>query len=146
MGIEKIINFGIDVIQDELTEGIWRPSQWQNPATIMITFPGQGNGTPQYSPLTGIGATLPSVLTNYVFDAVMVHFTSAGSGAPGDLSSHNPEDPARRTGPTGAPSGGGRWAFCRRAAYAGKTLCGAKRFPAVLEQHLRWPEAADPGP
>lgn len=54
-----------------MSTGIWRPPQWQDPATILITFPGQGNNAPQYSPLSGIGATLPTGLTNYVFDAVI---------------------------------------------------------------------------
>jgi len=53
------------------SSGIWRPPQWQDPAVIMITFPGQGNNTPQYASLSGIGATLPTDPTSYVFDAVI---------------------------------------------------------------------------
>lgn len=51
--------------------GIWRPPQWQQPATILLTFPGQGTNTPQYSSASGIGATLPTGPTMYVFDAVI---------------------------------------------------------------------------
>jgi hypothetical protein len=50
---------------------IWRPPQWNSPATILITFPGQGQNTPQYSQASGIGATLPTAQTLYVFDAVI---------------------------------------------------------------------------
>lgn len=52
-------------------QGIWRPPQWQQPAQILITFPGQGNNVPQYSSASGIGATLPSNPAMYVFDAVI---------------------------------------------------------------------------
>ncbi len=71
MSVGLIITTALAVVDVELNRGIWRPPQWQNPATILLTFPGQGTNTPQYSSASGIGATLPTGLTNYVFDAVI---------------------------------------------------------------------------
>jgi hypothetical protein len=52
---------------------LYRPTQWSDPNTpglIMLDFPGQGTA-PQYAP-TGIGATLPTTPTRYIFDCVIL--------------------------------------------------------------------------
>jgi hypothetical protein len=51
----------------------YRPTEWQsdNPAQVIITFPGLGS-SPQYNSASGVNSSLPTEQTNYVFDAVIV--------------------------------------------------------------------------
>jgi hypothetical protein len=54
------------------TSSAWRPPQWASGpsvSTVLLKFPGLPNAV-QYSP-SGIGATLPTAPTTYVFDVVI---------------------------------------------------------------------------